>query len=189
MTKKTEQIDPWADARAACRTHEHHKRLMRAQADGWTPLELTEYVRSCFHRPGGDEATSYGYQQALWFLEGDDAKLWLKEFRARGGKPLPPRPPEELSWSPGLFGIDSECLYWPFHPTGFVEMIAQRARDHFGMPEGSPVHPNAWGAACRAYWRDRHKARREARREAKRQGHVVAAELQEHTRPTAEVPT
>ena len=66
---------------------------------------------------------------------------------------------------------------WPWHPEGFVEMIAQRARTDLGMKDTEAVRPNCWAASCRAYWCEQSKHERLARkaaREAKRLSQAAA---------------
>jgi len=49
---------------------------------------------------------------------------------------------------------DDEYAY-PEHTEEFRSMIEQRCRDYFQMGPDSPLHPNAWAASQRAYWREK----------------------------------
>jgi hypothetical protein len=169
----TEQLPrtSWFEARAACKDITERERLGEVIKDGWTALEFAEYARSCHRRSGKDYATPGAYRKAMLYFGTGAAQEWLRHFRAQGARPLPPQDAQDLKWSPGPYGIDSESPLWPWHPEGFAEMIAQRARAYFGIKDTDELRPNAWSASCRAYWREQSKnerLERKAAREAKR---------------------
>jgi hypothetical protein len=172
----------WQHARAACKDTSERERLAHVLQEGWTAMEFSEYARSCHRRPYKDYDTPAAYRKALLYFRTAVAQEWLNHFRAQGSKPLPPRDPKDLKWSPGPYGIDSESPLWPFHPEGFVELIAQRSRAYFGIKETDELHANTWAASCRAYWREQAKNERLARKAA-REAKRVAKESNTTTGP------
>jgi DNA invertase Pin-like site-specific DNA recombinase len=52
--------------------------------------------------------------------------------------------------------VTSAEYAWPDHTEEFRSMIEQQARDYFKLAPERPLHPNAWAASQRAYWRERH---------------------------------
>jgi hypothetical protein len=176
----TEQQSPqpsWQDARAACKGITERERLGEVIKEGWRALEFAEYARCCHRRPGKDYATPGAYRKAMQCHRTGAALQWRRSFREQGSKPLPPRSTQELRWPPGLCGIDQESPLWPFHPKGFVEMIAQRSRQYFDIGPNTELHPNTWTASCRAYWRELSKNER-LERKAARLARKRARELQ-----------
>jgi len=164
----------WASARSACREQIDHERLADVLAAGVTPLEFHELTRARFRRAHKDHPTPHAYRRSLQYFHSADSQKWLRLFREHDGEPLPPRSPKDLRVSPGPYGIDSEHRLWTWHTPDFIALIDARARAYFGIAEGAPLHVNAWGAACRAYWREVGNAEWAAKKAAARERREAA---------------
>lgn len=178
--KKSKAPRPdFADARKACRTAAEHEQLALVIKAGWKSSELSEYARLYFFRNNTDYPTSVSYRRAIADLAEHYAGLpyfsprqarshfkhrWLEPFRKGGSKIMPPRREGLLIRTRSQYPrIDSSEYSWPQHTEEFRAMIEQRCRDYFKIPPGQAVHPNAWAASQRWYWREKQEAEAKAR--------------------------
>jgi len=164
----------FADAHRACRTPTEREQLAIVIRDGWTEAELHEYARLYFFPNNKDYPTALSYRRAIASISENykptswgstdykrvsgrtDALEWRKQFRKDGSKPLPPRREGLLKRGRGNGpNVTSAEYAWPEHTEEYRSMIEQRSRDYFQMGPDSPLHPNAWAASQRAYWRER----------------------------------
>lgn len=158
----------FANARRACRTITEREDLALVLRAGWTSSELHEYARLYFFRDGKDYPTATSYRRAVgtlaahyapmkWHLNAKPAAFphsWLKQFRKGGSKPAPPRREGLLKRARGQGLIISSDEYaWPGHTEEHRAVIEQLARDYFKISPERPLHPNAWAASRRAYFR------------------------------------
>ena len=137
------------------------------ETDG--PAELHEFARLYYFKNGRDYPTPASYRRAIADIAESrstsyaDAepyygppRSWLKLFRKRGSKPLPPRREGLLLRGRGeTCRINYEEYAWLGHGEKYRSLIEQRARDYFKMAPEKPVHVNAWAASQRAYWREK----------------------------------
>jgi hypothetical protein len=164
----------FADAHRACRTPAEREQLALVIRDGWTEGELHEYARLYYFRNNKDYPTAMSYRLAIATISANyqptfwgstdykrvsrltDALEWRKLFRKGGSKPLPPRREGLLRRGRGNGPeVTSDEYAWPEHTEEFRSMIEQRARDYFQLAPTSTLHPNAWAASQRAYWREK----------------------------------
>lgn len=136
----------WSAARKSCKSIQDRTTLGKVIERGWQPHELAEYARILFHVPGYDRATPSAYKSAIHSAAsgGPIPEGFLRDFRERGGIPVPPRDHDKLvSKKPPTI---ARQFYrdWPGHTDELRNRIDDLARAEHGWPKTRYVTPAVW---------------------------------------------
>jgi hypothetical protein len=160
----TTNSKPYGDAHRACRNTIEREQLASVLRARWPATALHEYARLHFFKNGKDHPTATSYRRAIADIASGASypRTWLKSFRKRGSKPLPPRREGLLQRGRGLgdHRVTDEEYAWSGHTEEYRSMIEQRCRDYWKhIPPEKPVHVNAWAASQRWHRREQNDLR------------------------------